>query len=70
MDKLQKDILEGFDLDEVKLHLYSFEYSNGKFIPDSNYQFLRPVSFKLYTVGEHFNYLNLTYSMVENNWYH
>lgn len=69
IDKLQKSELEGFRIDEVKLHLYSFKYSNGKFIPDSSYQYLRPISYKLYTVGEHYNYLNLTYSIVDNHWY-
>lgn len=69
MDKFEKNILQGFDLDEVKLNIYSFKYSNGKFIQDSNYQFLRPVSYKLYTIGEHYNYLNLTYSITENSWY-
>jgi hypothetical protein len=69
LDSFEKEVLEGFDLDAVKLHLYSFKYSNGKFVPDSNYQYLRPIAYKLYTIGEHYNYLRLAYSVVENHWH-
>jgi hypothetical protein len=69
IEKVNEDEMKGFNTIEFDLNFYAFTYVNGKFIPDMDNQYLRPFAYQLHSIGEYDNYMNLTYSILQNNWF-
>lgn len=68
IEKTEDTEMKGFEAVDFELNIYAFTYKNGRFVTSTD-QYLRPIHYTLYGIGEYGDYLHLTYSIVSENWF-